>query len=338
MAQEDFLAILKAFPKKHDLLIAFDSDGCVFDTMTLKQTRVFHPMTMEFWQLWPIETYVRETAEFFNLFSQHRGRNRFLTQSALFHTIGSRAEVQSIAEKTGLALPDPTAIDLYVGAYEALGDSTLREFVSRVSKGEKFDGQEVDIWAIHKVLGWSEAINRIMPYFTEGVEPYPHVRESLEETKEYADLMVVSQTPVGARRHEWKANSIDRYVHEIAGQEMGKKWQHLQMAIESGGYESGKVLMVGDADGDKNAADKASEKTGARVGFYPTIPGREVESWASFPAAARRFRDGTFDEAYQRKLNDAFSAALPPVDHAPWLKEGYDHQRDYKPIVPLRKK
>lgn len=336
MAQEDFLAILNSFPKQHDLLIAFDSDGCVFDTMTLKQTRVFHPMTMEFWQLWPIETYVRETAEFFNLFSQDRGKNRFLTQSKLFHTIRSRKDVAAFAGITGLVLPDPAAIDAYVETYDALGDSTLREFVARVSKGETFNGNPVDIWSIHKVLGWSEAINRVMPFFTEGVEPYPHVREGLVETGEYADLLVVSQTPVGALRHEWKANNIDGYVKEIAGQEMGKKWQHLQMAIESGKYESGKVMMVGDADGDLDAAKKASEKTGVKVWFYPTIPGREVESWASFSEAARRFRDGSFDDKYQEKLIAAFSAALPPADQAPWLQSGYDNKRDYKPIVPLR--
>jgi len=233
-------------------------------------------------------------------------------------------------------LPDPTPIDIYVRNYEALGDSTLREFVARVARGEKFDGEEVDVWAIHKVLGWSEAINRVMPYFTEGIGPYPGVKEALEQTSTFADLMVVSQTPVGALRHEWQVNQIDRFVSAIAGQEMGKKWQHLQMAIESGGYESGKVLMVGDADGDKEAAEKASEKTGVRVWFYPIIPGKEVESWANFPEAARRFREGTFDDTYQEKLNKAFSAALPPVDEAPWLKEGYNHERDYKPIVPLR--
>ncbi|MBI3922153.1 MAG: HAD hydrolase-like protein, partial [Armatimonadetes bacterium] len=259
MAQEDFLAILNSFPRQHDLLIAFDSDGCVFDTMTLKQTRVFHPMTMEFWQLWPIETYVRETAEFFNLFSQDRGKNRFLTQSKLFRTLRGRPDVAAVADRTGLALPDPEAIDVYTDNYDALGDSTLREFVTRVSQGETFEGKKADIWSIHKVLGWSEAINRIMPFFTEGVEPYPHVRECLAEITEYADALVVSQTPVGALRHEWKMNSIDGYVKEIAGQEMGKKWQHLQMAIENGRYESGKVLMVGDADGDLDAAKKASD-------------------------------------------------------------------------------
>ena len=57
---------LKNFPKNKKFLVAIDSDGCVFDSMNPKQIVVFHPKIMEFYQLWGIESYLREIAEFIN--------------------------------------------------------------------------------------------------------------------------------------------------------------------------------------------------------------------------------------------------------------------------------
>ena len=78
------------FPRKKEFLIAIDSDGCVFDSMNPKQIVVFHPKIMEFYKLWDIESYLREVAEFVNLFSRTRGCNRFI---ALQHTYRFLTEI-----------------------------------------------------------------------------------------------------------------------------------------------------------------------------------------------------------------------------------------------------
>jgi hypothetical protein len=62
---KDDLANLKP---KHDVLIAIDSDGCVFDSMTIKQ-RIFHAGIIRFWGLEEIEEEFRRAAEWTALFS-----------------------------------------------------------------------------------------------------------------------------------------------------------------------------------------------------------------------------------------------------------------------------
>ncbi|MCM8770085.1 MAG: hypothetical protein NC911_10575, partial [Candidatus Omnitrophica bacterium] len=52
---------LRNFKRQHSFLVAVDSDGCVVDNMNSKQILLFHPLYMEFYNLWSIETYLRET-------------------------------------------------------------------------------------------------------------------------------------------------------------------------------------------------------------------------------------------------------------------------------------
>lgn len=39
----DYLAEMKSLPKNHDFFIGYDSDGCIFDTMEIKQKECFCP-------------------------------------------------------------------------------------------------------------------------------------------------------------------------------------------------------------------------------------------------------------------------------------------------------
>ena len=63
--------------KKHDFLIAIDSDGCAFDSMEIKHKECFIPNFINYFGLQPISKYAREAAEFTNLYSKTRGANRF---------------------------------------------------------------------------------------------------------------------------------------------------------------------------------------------------------------------------------------------------------------------
>ena len=68
---------LREFVKSHDFFIGIDSDGCAFDTMEVKHKECFIPNIIRWYQLAAISKYVRETAEFVNLYSNRRGINRF---------------------------------------------------------------------------------------------------------------------------------------------------------------------------------------------------------------------------------------------------------------------
>ena len=83
---------------------------------------------------------------------------------------------------------------------------------------------------LRTAVAWSNGVNAFVEDIVEGVPPFPLVKESLEKLKGQADLMVVSQTPVGALVREWGEHGIDAYVSLIAGQEMGKKSEHLELA------------------------------------------------------------------------------------------------------------
>ena len=111
---------------------------------------------------------------------------------------------------------------------------------------------------------------------------------------------------------EWAEHGIAPYVQVIAGQEMGSKKEHLALAIE-GRYDRDKVIMIGDAPGDR----KAAEANG--VGFYPVNPGYEEASWARFAAGiADSFFAGKYTEAAQEAFIEEFEALLPETP--PWKK------------------
>ena len=138
------------------------------------------------------------------------------------------------------------------------------------------------------------------------------MRESLEKITPLADVIVVSATPNEALAREWEEHDIARYVEVIAGQEMGKKAQHLEYAAK-GRYEKNHILMVGDAPGDMKAA-KANDAL-----FYPINPGDEVKSWKRFADVAfDKFINGEYAGEYEEKVIAEFDAYLPETP--PWEK------------------
>src|SRR5262249_9024382 len=65
------------FVKACDFFVGIDSDGCAFDTMEVKHKECFIPNIIKSYKLAAISKFVREVAEFVNLYSVHRGINRF---------------------------------------------------------------------------------------------------------------------------------------------------------------------------------------------------------------------------------------------------------------------
>ena len=98
----------------------------------------------------------------------------------------------------------------------------------------------------------------------------------------------------------------------MPGQELGSKKEHLPLAA-GGRYESDKILMVGDALGDLEAARHAGAL------FFPINPGCEDESWQRFfEEGLPRFFAGTFAGDYMNTQLDQFLDLLP--ERPPWKR------------------
>jgi phosphoglycolate phosphatase-like HAD superfamily hydrolase len=281
---------LKNLKPQKEFFIGIDSDGCVFDTMEIKQKECFCPNFIRSYNLQRISKYARETWEFVNLYSKSRGVNRFKALLEAVKLLEQRSDVR----KRNAALPDMSALEKWVSKETRLGNPALEKYASEVNDPR-----------ISLTLEWSKKVNRDIEKMVFGINPFPMVEESLQKLTMKADAIVVSQTPVEALEREWEENSIDRYVHMIAGQEYGTKTEHLALAAK-GKYPDNKILMIGDAPGDYNAAKSNG------VLFYPVNPGHEDESWDRlYNEALDRFFNGNYQGEYERKLIEQFNTYLP---------------------------
>lgn len=283
------------FKPEYDFFIGIDSDGCVFPTMDLKQKKCFHKIIVNHWHLEKIEKYVCESAEFVNLYSIHRGNNRFLCLLLTIDLIRTRPEV--VASK--VKLPEFKSLKKFIDSGVPLSNTELEKAV-------KASGDE----ELASLLKWSMDINAAIAKTVKNVPPFRWVRESLQEIKKKADAICVSQTPAEALVREWEEHNLMGFVRVIAGQELGTKKEHIHMATDKR-YDSNKILMIGDAPGDQNAAK------GNHAHFYPINPGHEEESWERFYRKAyAKFIDGTYGGRYENELIKEFEALLPAVP--PW--------------------
>ena len=198
-----------------------------------------------------------------------------------------------------LLLPDTSPLEDWIRLETKLGNPALEKYLKRT--GDSF---------LKTALDWSYAVNASVEEMVYGLAPYPVVLDSLKIISEKADILVVSQTPEEALLREWNENQIDGFVRFIAGQEYGTKSEHLDQAAK-GKYPDEKILMLGDAPGDYEAARSNG------VLFYPIIPGQEESSWLKFrEEALYRFFEGSYAGAYEKQLIMEFHKYLP--EHPPW--------------------
>lgn len=286
----DFAAALQRLEPKHDFFIGIDSDGCAFDTMEIKQKQCFYPNNIKFFGLQPIARYAREATEFVNLYSKQRGHNRYPAILAVLELLSHRKEVIEL----GAHVPDLKRLRQWTQAESQLSKANLRTLTERTGDAE-----------LQNVLAWSEAVDADIARIVQGVPPFPFVRESLVKAADLADVLVISQTPLAALEREWAEHDLARHVRLIAGQEHGTKTEHIALATH-GKYAPDKILMIGDAQGDYQAA----QNNGAC--FYPIVPGHETASWKRFlHESLDRFLAGTFHGTYAASLLQDFEAALP---------------------------
>lgn len=292
-------APLRDFKPSMPFFVGIDSDGCVFDTMELKHKECFLPNTIRVWGLQSIAKYVREVGEFVNLYSCHRGINRWPGLVKVIEMAAARPEVQERNPR----LPDLTPLKEFIASGLTLTDASVRR-----------KWEETGDPIFQRALEWSAAVNRSVDEMVEGVPPFPGARESLAKLAAHADVVVVSATPAHTIRKEWAEHDIAQYARLIASQEMGLKHEHLALAA-AGKYERERILMIGDALGDL----KAARHVGAL--FYPIVPGKEAQSWWRFhEEACERFFDGTYAGEYEAEMIEDFKKVLP--DNPPWERNG----------------
>jgi phosphoglycolate phosphatase-like HAD superfamily hydrolase len=288
-------ALLKNFEKKHDYLVAIDSDGCAFDTMEIKHKECFIPNIIKYWYLQPVSKYARAAAEFVNLYSQWRGINRFPAVIMVFDLLREWPDVQ----RRGAAIPEAHSLREWIARESKLGNPALKAEVQKTADP-----------TLAQALRWSEAVNMTIADLVHDVPPFPFVRESLQQLTEWADVLVCSATPGEALVREWQEHDIAKYVNVIAGQEMGSKKEHIRL-VANGRYDKSKIVMVGDAPGDM----KAARANGAL--FFPINPGQEERSWEKFFCeAAGKFQQGQYTAEYEANLVAEFQKLLP--DTPPW--------------------
>ncbi len=281
--------VLRDFKPSKEFFVGIDSDGCIFDSMEIKHQECFAPMFIKHFHLQAVSKYARETWAFVNLYSKTRGANRFPALVRALNLLRERPQVNA----RGVKIADTKALDEWIARETKLGNATLASEVKNGNRG------------LDQVKVWSDAVNDTVLDLVHGVPPFPLVRECLQKINTQADAMCISQTPVDALQREWSEHGIEKFVKIIAGQEMGTKTEHIKFAAKDK-YAPTKILMIGDAPGDFNAA----KKNGAL--FFPINPGKEEASWERLHnEALDRFFKGTYAGEYETALVKEFDACLP---------------------------
>ncbi len=287
---------LEDFTVEHDFFVGLDSDGCVFDSMEIKHKECFTPMFIKHFRLQAAAKFARRAWEFANLYSVARGMNRFPVLVRSLELLRDWPDPM----RRGIDIPDLTPLHQFINSGLPPSNAGLTEYMKTHSHP-----------LLERTMEWSLAVNAQVKDIVEGVPPFPKVRECLAMINQQADLAVVSGTPTEALTREWEENGMAHHPKIIAGQELGKKTEHLSVMAGDDRYGDGKRLMVGDAPGDR----KAAEASGCL--FYPINPGHEEESWERLHGEALgRFFSGTYAGEYQAARAAEFEKLLP--EQPPW--------------------
>ncbi|MBQ7838869.1 MAG: HAD family hydrolase [Lachnospiraceae bacterium] len=271
------------FIKKMEYFVGIDSDGTAFDSMTIKHTDSFIPAAIEIFKLQECEQIYREAAERINLFSLMRGINRFP---------GLLLALQEMQKKK-LWEGNVEELEKYIKSGYALSNTGLETWIAE----HPSDFME-------KVLAWSRLGDVYFKKLTLDIPPFDGVAEAVEHMRQHADIMVVSAASAAGLMKDWGNAGLAQKVSFIAGQEFGGKDKQLLYAVDRG-FDRNKMLMIGDAPGDYEAAKKAG------IHFYPVIPGKEKECWNLLCRKYfNLFITGQYDEITESALYQEFLGCL----------------------------
>lgn len=275
---------------EHEFLICVDSDGSVMDTMNSKHMKCFGPCLDSFWKLGEERDAILKRWNELNLFSGTRGVNRYRSLYMLLQEMDSQGHSVEGLEVFGK----------WVTSSSELSNGALQAEIER----QKQAGSS-NLMCMEKALGWSLKVNEQVEMLgMEDRKAFPGSKRGLEAAVQYADIAVVSSANPEALASEWKEQGFLPFIHVLMSQKEGSKSDCIGMLLNRG-YRKEKVLMIGDAPGDFQAALKN------QVWFYPILAGKEEDSWNRFSdGILPAFIAGTFDENLQKNLLKAFEKNL----------------------------
>ena len=268
------MSIFDSFVRKHDYLVCVDSDGCVMDTMNCKHFNCFGPCMVTEWGLeeWKDEILARWNEV--NLFSMTRGINRFK---------GLAAALGEIHEKY-VPIAGIAALRHWADTAPALSNDGV------VKAAEEASDPDAKL-VLQKALAWSKAVNAAIVKLPEELKvPYAGAKEGLEAAHVFADVAMVSSANRDAVEEEWGKFGLLEHTDIVLAQDVGSKVACIREMLKFG-YDLDKVVMVGDAPGDCDAAEKNG------VHYYPILVNHEKESWDEAIAVAfEKLRSGDYTE------------------------------------------
>ena len=268
--------------KKHDFLICVDSDGCVMDTMNIKHFRCFGPCMVKEWGLEEWSAPILDRWNVINLFSMTRGINRFK---------GLAIALSEIHEKytpiTGIAY-----LQHWADTAPALSNDSV---AAAAANAECNDAKTV----FEKALSWSKAVNASIVALPEELKiPYAGAKEGLAAAHTFADVAMVSSANRDAVEEEWGKFALLEHTDIVLAQDVGSKAACIAQMLKFG-YDRKNVLMIGDAPGDCDAAEKNN------VWYYPILVNHEKASWdEAISIAFSKLQSGAYAEYEVQKKKD----------------------------------
>ena len=250
------MSIFDSFERKHDYLVCVDSDGCAMDTMNCKHFHCFGPCMVTEWGLEEWRDAILDRWNVINLFSMTRGISRF---KGLAMALGE-------IDKQYKPIPGIAALQHWADTAPALSNDGVAK-----AAAEANDPEAKAIF--EKALSWSRAVNASIVALPEELKvPYDGAREGLAAAHTFADVAMVSSANRDAVEEEWGKFGLLEHTDIVLAQDVGSK-AHCIAEMLKFGYDPKKVLMVGDAPGDCDAAEKNG------VHYYPILVNHEKASW-----------------------------------------------------------
>ena len=276
------MSIFDSFERKHDYLVCVDSDGCVMDTMNCKHFHCFGPCMVTEWGLEAWKEEILDRWNVINLFSMTRGINRFK---------GLAMALGEINEKykpiTGIA-----ALQYWADTAPALSNDAVAKAAA--------DATDADTkLVLEKALSWSKAVNAAIVELDEALKvPYDGAKEGLAAAHTFADVAMVSSANRDAVEEEWGKFGLLEHTDIVLAQDVGSKAACIKEMLKFG-YDLDKVVMIGDAPGDCDAAEKNG------VYYYPILVNHEKESWdEAISVAFGKLRDGEYPDYGAKKKQE----------------------------------
>ena len=276
------MSIFDSFERKHDYLVCVDSDGCVMDTMNCKHFHCFGPCMVTEWGLEEWKNAILDRWNVINLFSMTRGINRFK----------GLAMALSEIDKQYKPIAGIEVLQHWVEIAPALSNDGIAKAAAEATDA---DAKLV----FEKALSWSKAVNAAIVELDEALKvPYNGAKEGLAAAHAFADVAMVSSANRDAVEEEWGKFGLLEHTDIVLAQDVGSKAACIKEMLKFG-YDINKVVMVGDAPGDCDAAEKNG------VHYYPILVNHEKESWDEAIAVAfGKLRSGEYAEYGTKKKQE----------------------------------